>query len=124
MRGRVWWVLWASMLLVPIWALAEPMSVPVPAEGEAELSARLEQVKTRATHEAVRAPAEQAALALGRARDPKLDASARQRSLEIARAAVALAEARALLLAERALHQRALARKQSAQRARGADAGP
>lgn len=62
----------------------------------------------------VRRPAEQAQLALGRARDPKTDAAARERALGIARAALALAEARSLLLAERSLKQHAEARVQSA----------
>ncbi|HKO95024.1 MAG TPA: hypothetical protein VJU61_27910, partial [Polyangiaceae bacterium] len=53
----------------------------------------------------VRRPAEQAKLALVRARDPKADAAARERALGIARAALALAEARSLLLAERGLKQ-------------------
>jgi hypothetical protein len=85
------------------------------AESAAEIGARLSLVKSQAQDDAsVRGPAEQAALALARAQDAKHDADGRARSLDIARAALALAEARLVLRAERNLMQRAEARQKSA----------
>lgn len=80
----------------------------------AELSARLTLLKSQSRDPQVRGPADQAALALARAQDAKQDSAARTRSLDIARAALALAEARLVLLAERNLKQRAEARQKSA----------
>jgi hypothetical protein len=94
-------------------------SVP---EDEA-LAARVDAVLKSAEVDAVRAPAEQAKLALARARTLR-DAQAQERSLAIARAALALAEARALLLRERALWSAATRRgaeaKERAEKARRA----
>lgn len=65
--------------------------------------------------EAVRAPAQQAELALARARAAH-DPSARARSLAIAEAALTLAEARVALLKERELVSSAARRRSEAQR--------
>jgi hypothetical protein len=85
------------------------------------LAARVDAVLKSAEVEAVRAPAEQAKLALARARTLR-DAQAQERSLAIARAALALAEARVLLLRERELWSAARRRgseaKERAERAR------
>jgi len=102
-------------------ARAEPPAAPTASEGAAELSARLTLLKSRDPQ--VRGPADQAALALARAQDSKQDSATRTRSLEIARAALTLAEARLVLLAERQLKQRAEARQKSAAQRAHTDAG-
>ncbi|HEX6242096.1 MAG TPA: hypothetical protein VFZ61_14400 [Polyangiales bacterium] len=79
-----------------------------------ELSARLRVLLTDARDPAVKQPAEQAKLALERAADPALDDASRARSLELAQAALALAEARLQLAAERSLTARATARRDAA----------
>jgi hypothetical protein len=113
--------------LVPLAALraqdASDASVPAAAsrsatdprpsmpEEEAALAARAHKLR----EEAVRAPALQAELALARARAAK-DPAARARSLAIAQAALALAEARGALLKERELTNSAAHRRLEAER--------
>jgi hypothetical protein len=69
---------------------------------DVELGQKLAKVLAEARDEAVRAPAKQAELALSRAGSSQ-DAGAKARQLAIARAALALAEARVALLREREL---------------------
>jgi hypothetical protein len=82
--------------------------------GEAALAARAHKLR-EARDEAVRAPAQQAELALARARAAQ-DPAARARSLAIAEAALALAEARGALLKERELASSTARRRVEAER--------
>ena len=97
---------------------------PVSSE-QAELDARIRTLQSKGQAEVVRTPAEQARLALERANalTAKNDDRGAARSLAIARAALALAEARSALLHERELFASATLRKQEAeQRAKSASA--
>ena len=90
-------------------------AVNASAEGEdAALAARAHKLRD-ARDEAVRAPAQQAELALARARATQ-DSAARARSLSIAQAALALAEARVALLQERELTSSTARRRIEAER--------
>jgi hypothetical protein len=114
---------WLALGLLSAHAHAEPPSalpaapaalVRAPDAGEAELSARLRVLLAETTDAEVKRPAEQAKLALERARDPAKDEASRARSLELARAALTLAEARQQLAAERSLNTRAQSRRDAA----------
>ncbi len=87
---------------------------PVQGEEDAALAARAHKLR-EAPEEAVRAPAQQAELALARARAAQ-DPATRARSLAIAQAALALAEARVALLKERELTSSTARRKVEAER--------
>jgi hypothetical protein len=84
-------------------------------EADGALRQRLKKLLAEARDEAVRAPAEQAELALSRAHAAH-DAKSKERNLAIARAALALAEARAALLRERELWSSSTRRRVEAAR--------
>lgn len=102
----------------PAASAAEPVDARAAArfqDDEASLAQKLAKVSAAAHDEAVRAPAKQAELALARARGSK-DSAAKARQLGIARAALALAEARVELLRERELSSSATRRRLEAAR--------
>jgi hypothetical protein len=127
MRWHGWWLVLA---LLSTAAQAEPPAAHgvAPESDRAELSARLRVLLVDARDPAVKQPAEQAKLALERAADASLDDASRARALDLARAALTLAEARVRLAAERSLSARASARRDAAltrlARARAGGAAP
>jgi hypothetical protein len=80
----------------------KPAPSQAPGQSEDDLTARVDALLAQAKVDAIRAPAEQAKLALARARELR-GADEKERSIAIARAALALAEARVALVREREL---------------------